>query len=100
LFTSGPTYLDEGDYIFEATVPFSIGTFDYGDYAVNWDETHDEWTEINAGKVTVSKEGNIYEITIDCTDENGLDIPMRTDWILPGIIKAPCLTMIMNKGND
>ncbi len=74
LFTSNSSFLDDGDYSYDETLPFSIGTFDYGDYAVNWDETHDEWIEINAGKVTVSKEGNIYEITIDCTDENGLDI--------------------------
>jgi hypothetical protein len=74
MFSSNGLSLDNGDYNFDGISPFPVGTFDYGDYAINWDENDEDWIEISSGKVTVNKTGNEYEITINCTDENGANI--------------------------
>jgi hypothetical protein len=50
------------------------GTFDYGWVLINWDADIDDCDidqDIEGGTVTVSKSGDVYEITINCTDEDG-----------------------------
>jgi hypothetical protein len=72
MFSSTETSLDIGTYNLNIQ-PFSLKTFDYADYMIGWNQTvdDDDWTEIASGEVTVNKNSNEYEITINCTDENG-----------------------------
>jgi hypothetical protein len=75
MFSSTGTSLDIGTYNFNIQ-PFSLKTFDYADYIIDWNDTvdDDDWTEIASGEVTVTKNSNEYEITINCIDKNGLKI--------------------------
>lgn len=71
--TSGNT-LDNGDYIYSDSEPYQIGTFPEAVYYINIDfESEDYGTSeyITSGKVSVSKKGNEYSITINCSDSNG-----------------------------
>ncbi len=77
MFSTAGNSLDNSDYNFSSTEPYSIGTFDYGGYVINYDTENDEFEdegEIVSGKVSVSKSGSVYSITINCTDENGVKI--------------------------
>ena len=73
LFSFSSDGLDSDTYIISSTSPFTVGTFTDGDYRIDEnDET--SYTDIISGKIIVERNDNIYEITIDCTDENGLEI--------------------------
>lgn len=73
MYTSNSSYLDNGEYNFDATSPFPVGTFDAGDFSINWDENNpnNDWIELSSGKLTVNRSGSTYEISINCTDQNG-----------------------------
>ncbi|WP_439484503.1 hypothetical protein [Cyclobacterium plantarum] len=77
IFTSNDTFLDKGIYSFQNTSPYSIGTFAYGLYTVGWEKgdlSVDNTFRIVSGKISVDRNGEEYEITIDCKDENGNDV--------------------------
>jgi hypothetical protein len=77
MFSNSGNSLNNGDYTFSSTEPHPIGTFNEGGYVINFDsETGDDEGEVNilSGKLSVSKSGNEYSITINCTDKNGIKI--------------------------
>ncbi|MFW5793493.1 MAG: hypothetical protein ACOCWC_04345 [Bacteroidota bacterium] len=77
MFSNSGNSLNNGDYTFSSTEPHPIGTFDVGEYIINYDPENDDYEEevdIQDGKVSVSKSENEYSITINCTDENGIKI--------------------------
>ena len=62
---------------FSSTAPYPTGTFDDGGYVIDYDtETGNSGDEddIVSGKVSVSKDGSEYNITINCTSKNGKKI--------------------------
>jgi len=76
LTTAGHT-LDEISYSFDASDgTFKPGTFDIASYSLAWDDEKDNnyWTEIVSGTLEVSKEGNTYELKVDCVDESGFEV--------------------------
>ncbi len=84
IFSANASSLEEGDFIYDASNgPFEVQTFDYSDYALEWDDQKQDnnWTKITGGKITSKKTGSSYEITINCTDENGNDVT--------GVYKGP-----------
>lgn len=71
LFTSKGSEFDSREYTFNDSVPYPVGTFDYGEFNLNYSEDIDDnEIEITSGKVTISKDGDMYSISIDCVDEN------------------------------
>lgn len=76
MFTTGAEQLDNGEFVYDEN-SLAIKTFDYADYALNYnvdseDESEEEkWVEIVSGKVTVNKTGANYSIDIDCKDDSG-----------------------------
>ncbi len=76
LFSTTGNALDTEDYVFTLTEPCPIGTFDDGGCTINYDSEQEENSDeedfdFAGGTVSVSKSGNEYTITIDCTSENG-----------------------------
>ncbi len=72
MFSSKATEFDSRDYSFSTSEPHPIGTFDYGDFSLSYTEYNDEnWVEIKSGKVSISKTGAEYSISINCISENG-----------------------------
>ena len=80
MFSSTGTGLDAREYYFSSTVPCLIGTFDSGRYAVNADaefnpeiDTGDtvEHSQFLNGRVSVTRNGDEYQFSIDCLAENG-----------------------------
>lgn len=77
MVTSNDTFLDNGIYSFQNTTPYPIGTFAYALYTTGWrqsDLSVDNTFRIVSGKINVDRNGEEYEITIDCKDENGNDV--------------------------
>ncbi|MFC2086269.1 hypothetical protein ACFLQ9_00965 [Bacteroidota bacterium] len=73
MYTDSPDGLDERDYNFDSTVPNSVGTFT--GYPVNFnDEGGEVLPDFTKGTVSVIRKRKDYEISIDCTDENGKSI--------------------------
>jgi hypothetical protein len=77
LTTSTANSLDAGVYNYSST-PGIVGTFRSGYYNLSYNHVldADDWNSANTvdiatGSITVSKNSGEYEITIDCTDENG-----------------------------
>ncbi|MCG8699993.1 MAG: hypothetical protein MI922_18200 [Bacteroidales bacterium] len=71
LFTSKGTEFDSREYTYSESIPYPIGTFDYSEFNLNYSEDIDDnEIEITSGKVTISKDGDMYSISIDCIDEN------------------------------
>ena len=75
MFTTSETKLDNGTYEFDYSA--EAGTFDDGELLINYN-TENYQAEIdqyiNEGTVKVVKNGDIYEITINCTDEDGKSV--------------------------
>jgi hypothetical protein len=72
MFTTSETQLDAGTYEFDYYSE-EAGTFDDGEILINYDAEDyqaDIDQYINHGTVTVAKSGDIYEIRINCTDED------------------------------
>ncbi|MCY1719764.1 hypothetical protein OU798_05385 [Prolixibacteraceae bacterium Z1-6] len=73
LFSSSEDVLDNANYVFTSTEPYSIGTFYEAGYTINFDTEDwdaDESDDIVSGTVSISKSGNVYSISINCTGEN------------------------------
>ncbi|MBN2215604.1 MAG: hypothetical protein JW723_15335 [Bacteroidales bacterium] len=76
MYTTNSLQLDNGTYEYDY-YGLEAGTFDDGWVAINYDvneENGDVEQDIEDGTVTVSRNGDIYEITIDCTDEVGKSV--------------------------
>jgi len=76
MFSNSPTQLDNGNYNYDEW-SWEAGTFDYGWISLNYDAALDDSEidqDIEGGTVTVSKTGDIYKITINCTDEDGKSV--------------------------
>ncbi len=74
MFSTAGNALDNGDYVFSSAEPFPVKTFVYSGYSINYNTENDDVEkegEIAGGKVSVSKNGSEYTITIDCIDDNG-----------------------------
>jgi hypothetical protein len=74
MFSSTGNALDDGDYTISFLEPFPIGTIDASNYSINFDTENIDSAvskEIVSGKVSVTKIGEEYSITINCTDEDG-----------------------------
>jgi len=72
MFTNSEIQLDNGTYVFDYYSE-EAGTFDDGELLINWnaeDYQADIDQYIDEGTVKVAKSGDIYEITINCTDED------------------------------
>jgi hypothetical protein len=76
LYTSGSTALDSREYVFDASASGNNGTFDYSILGINFDSSSydGDLHEITNGKITVVKNGEEYEITIDCKEASGKTI--------------------------
>lgn len=75
MYSSKSNELVPGEYVFDED-SYEAGTFEFGDFVMNYsieDETG-EMVDITGGKVNVSKSGNEYEVSFDCTTETGKNI--------------------------
>ena len=75
MFSSSGKSFDDGEYTFSDAEIHPIGTFCYGDYTI-------KDKEIKDGKIIVSKDGDEYNITFDCIDEDGTRITGSYEGIL------------------
>jgi hypothetical protein len=68
LFSSDSTDLAVGEYVYDADASFTAGTFNFAGAVVNYNPATEEGIEfdITEGTVTVSQNGETYELTIDC----------------------------------
>lgn len=76
MYTSGPTQLDNGTYNYDYWSE-TASTFDYGWVNINYDASTNIAEidqDIEGGTVVVTKTGDVYEITINCTDEDGKSV--------------------------
>lgn len=73
MFTTGTTALQVGDYTFDTDSTGNSGTFDYGNVILEYNTATNQGTnlDITAGVVSVKSAGAVYEITFNCTLENG-----------------------------
>lgn len=73
MFSSKENEFDSRDYTFSTSEPYPVGTFDDGSFCINYSVENEDnnWIDISSGKVTISKAGDTYSITIDCTSEKG-----------------------------
>ena len=74
MFSSSSNDLMPGTYLFDIDETYAANTFGYGFFAADYileDETYSVGESIWAGSVEVSKTGSVYNITIDCADNEG-----------------------------
>ena len=77
MFSSAGNVLDNMKYTYSSAIPSPIGTFDGGQYIINYvSETEDtDFADIMlSGEVNVSINGSEYTISINCTGKNGKKI--------------------------
>lgn len=79
MFSSSPNKLDDGEYVYyDSEPPYPAKTFRYGEYLINLDADNHKKPEaygaVSGGKITVSKVGNIYNITFNLTSNHGKKI--------------------------
>ncbi|MDZ7612406.1 MAG: hypothetical protein U5K51_00765 [Flavobacteriaceae bacterium] len=107
LFSSSANTLDTGDYTFDATPPLNVKTFGGGGYTLNFDASADEIEDddlvaITSGTISVTKNGNSYEISAKCKDLNGKNVTAYYKGLLiyvdltAGFKPAPVFTKILN----
>lgn len=73
MFTSNQTSLDDGTYTYNMNP--ELGTWDYGDYALNLADINDDpWILLDSGSVTIDKTGSNYNISWDLVDMNSVSI--------------------------
>ncbi|PTN07687.1 hypothetical protein [Mangrovibacterium marinum] len=77
LFTDRKAGVARGKYRYSNAEPYQTGTFDDGEYLVNFDIVTEEAQSVGyfkSGVVTVKRRGAVYEITIHGTDLAGRKI--------------------------
>lgn len=76
-FTAGDTGIGAGEYVYADSEPYATGTFDDGEYLVNFDVATEEAEDsgyFTGGTITVKRSGSVYEIAIDAIDSSGKKI--------------------------
>jgi len=76
-FTAGENGIGAGRYVYTSSEPYAAGTFDDGEYLINFDVSTEESEKsgyFKSGSVTVCRNGSVYEITIDGADSSGKKI--------------------------
>lgn len=74
MFSTTKVSLDNGDYTISSTSPYPINSISEGMYSVDFEDIEDcncTPVSLTNGKITISKSGNDYSISIDCTNEYG-----------------------------
>ncbi|RKD90478.1 hypothetical protein [Mangrovibacterium diazotrophicum] len=77
MFSDTGLSLEAGRYDFYPDEPYPTGTFAFGLYVINWDSAEDDSEAgdlIVSGRVTVAISDDIYEFTIECTGDSGIDV--------------------------
>lgn len=76
MFSAIASGLEAGEYVFDDTSPFPVGTFDDGGYYIDWstDAPNSGWIDITEGTVNVTKDGETYEIRMNGKDEMGNEV--------------------------
>lgn len=93
MFSSSGKELNNGDYVFSSKAPFQIGAIDKGGLIQNLNFDYNRYypidpkdkSEITDGKISISKTGDEYSITINCVCENGIEINGYYQGTLPCI---------------
>ncbi len=74
MYASSSTQLVNGTYHYDDSYSYLAPTFAYGEILIDYDAdqyTFGIYKYIEGGTISVSKSGDVYEITINCTDEDG-----------------------------
>lgn len=74
MYTTSTTRLDDGNYVYDEDATEEAGTFEWANVVINYnieDEEGDVDQYIVDGTVTVTKTGDVYEISFNLTDEDG-----------------------------
>jgi hypothetical protein len=73
MYTNSTTALAVGDYTFDKDSTGNPGTFDYGNFILNYNTATNQGTleDIGGGIITVKSAGATYEITFNCTTKSG-----------------------------
>jgi hypothetical protein len=77
MYSASSELLDNGNYTYDDLSSEKTGTFDYGQLLINYNFDNEEGEieqYVADGTVTVTKSGDTYEITINCTDEEGKSV--------------------------
>lgn len=93
MFSTSGKELDSQEYVFSSKTPFQVGTFGNGVVIHNLNKDFQRFypienknkLEIIEGKVVVSKEGDEYNIAIECVCEDGLTVTGSYIGKLPNI---------------
>jgi hypothetical protein len=74
LFSEKGEYIPSGNYFFSASE--TIGTFDIGIYALNWEpeEENTVFYDIASGTVDITRNGSEYAVNLDLVDSDGTNI--------------------------
>lgn len=73
LVSSDMTGIPSGNYVFNNTANGPAFSFSTGHYSVNWiyNNPGSVWIDLASGTISVSRNGNKYEISFTGTDEDG-----------------------------
>lgn len=74
MYSTSTTRLDDGNYVYDEDATEEAGTFEWANVVINYnieDEEGDVDQYIVDGTVTVTKTGDVYEISFNLTDEDG-----------------------------
>lgn len=76
IFTSKPNELDSRTYTMDTVNIGADGTFDFADFVVNFNPStfSGVWNSLTEGTLVVSKDGSIYEFTVNGIDEFGKSV--------------------------
>ena len=76
IYTSTSKKLDLGSYEYDSTGTGELGTFAYGGCIADYNTETKEGVnlELSDGTLTVTKNDGVYEISIDCTAEDGTNV--------------------------
>lgn len=74
MFADKGEYIPSDSYFFSASE--TIGTFDIGIYALDWEpeEENTVFYDIASGTVDISRDGSEYSINLDLTDSDGTNV--------------------------
>jgi len=75
--TNSATLIDNGTYTYDVNTTYDVGTFSSADFTLDYDADHNTWgvyKSIVSGTLTVSRLGDVYDITFNCTDEDGKSV--------------------------
>jgi hypothetical protein len=74
MISSNKNYLDNGTYTLSTTADYPLNTFFLGEYTLDLNANSSDvtnWIEITSGTVTVLRNGDTYNISINCKNAKG-----------------------------